>query len=345
MNDPVTPLQTTRPGLRQRIQQLPRKNKILLFGGTGLVLLLLVLALVYAFWYQNPKKVVSDGIMNAISAQSVTYKGTFTAKTSSDITVDFNGGAATKGGTVDLKLTMTSAGKKYTLDGGGLIDDKGDLYFKVKNIDGLVQNYRKAVPASSQPLFDDIVAKINDKWIKISSEDLKAYSAEVATTQKCVTEAFKKMQADEGIRSEVTGIYKRYPFIVIDKTLGSKDGSLGYLLNIDQNKAQSFTVAFRNTELYRALHACDKNFALDIGDSKSGSTANTNTTFEVWINNWTHHITKVVISDKQKTTSLTAMPTFNQPVTVTTPTSSTTLEQLQKDVQELLISASAMSVQ
>ena len=342
MNDPATPLQTSRLTLRQRINQMPRQNRIALFGGIGLIVLLIVLALVYTFWYQNPKKVVADGIMNALQAQSVAYKGSYVVKTGSDISIDFNGGAATKGGNADLKLTMTSLGKKYTLDGSGMVNDKGDLYFKVKNIDGLVQNYRKAVPSSSQPLFDKIVAKINDKWIKVSSEDLKSYSPEVATAQRCIGETIKKAQDDSKLKSEVIDIYKNYPFIVIDKSLGSKDGSLGYLMNIDQTKAHSFSIAFQKTGLYKTLRACDKNFKLNVGESASGQKMNQNTPVELWVNNWTHHITKLVASDKQKTTSLTVVPTFNKPVNVVTPTDATTLEQLQKDVQELLLSAATL---
>jgi hypothetical protein len=345
MNDPATPLSRPKLSLRQRTNQLPRSKKIFLLGGIGLILILIILALIYTYWYQNPKKVVADGVVQALNAKSVSYKGTFTAKSTSNVEVQFNGAAAVKGGSVDMKLTLASLDKKYTIDGSGLLNDKGDVYFKIKNIDDLAQNYRKAIPATSQGLFDQIVAKINDKWIKISSEDLKSYSADVATTQKCMTEAFKKMQNDETVRSEVVAIYKRYPFIVIDKTLGSKDGSLGYLLNIDQNKAQSFMVAFRGTALYKSLHACDKSLVLDIGDSKSGTTMNQNGIFEVWIDSWTHHITKVVVADKSKTTNLTVSPSFNKPVSVTTPSKSTTLEQLQKDVQELLISASVTPAQ
>ncbi|HEX7483674.1 MAG TPA: hypothetical protein VF281_00830 [Candidatus Saccharimonadales bacterium] len=342
MNDPVTPSQASRLTLRQRVHQMPRRNKIFLFGGVGLIILLIVLALIYSYWYQNPKKVVSDGIMNALNAQSVAYKGSYVAKAGSDITVEFNGGAAIKGGNADLKLTIVSLGKKYTLDGSGLLNDKGDIYFKVKNIDELVQNYRKAVPATSQPLFDKIVAKINDKWIKISSEDLKSYSLEVATAQRCIGETFKKAQGDSKLKSEVVDIYKKYPFIVIDKSLGSKDGSLGYLMNIDQTKAHSFSIAFQKTTIYKILRACDKNFSLNVGESASGQKMNQNTPVELWVNNWTHHITKIVASDKQKTTSLTVVPRFNQPVNVVTPTDATTLEQLQKDVQELLLSAATL---
>jgi len=342
MNKPATPLSQPKLSPWQRVRQLPRRKRFFLLGGVGLIILLIIMALVYTLWYQNPKKVVADGIVQALNAKSVVYDGAFTTKNSSDIKVEFNGGAASTGGSVDMKLTLASLGKKYTIDGNGLVNDKGDVYFKIKNIDDLVQNYRKAVPASSHDLFDQIVAKINDKWIKISSEDLKAYSADVATTQKCVTEAFKKMQNNESVRSEVVKIYERYPFIVIDKTLGSKDGSLGYLLNVDQNKAQSFTNAFRDTALYKSLHACDNKFNLDIGDNKSGSTMNTNTSFEVWIDNWTHRITKVSISDKKGSSNLTVMPTFNKPVSVATPSESTTLERLQQDVQQLLISASTM---
>ena len=323
----------------RRFQQLPPRKKGLLAGLIALIIVLIIAALTYAYVYQNPNKVVADGIMQALNSRSVTYTGTFVTTSTNKITADFNGSADSRGGSLDMKVHLNALNRKYTIDGSGLLSDKGDLYFKVKNIDELVQNYRKSVPQSSQGLFDQIVAKINDKWIKISSDDLKSYSPEVATAQRCLTDAFKRMQSDETLRSEAVMAYKQHPFIVIEKTLGSKDGSLGYLLSIDSAKAKSFATAFRATALYKTLHACDKNLELKVDDLKSDRPLNQNVNVELWVNNWTHQITKVVVADKKNTTSLSVLPSFNKPVSVAAPRESTTLEQLQKDVQKLLVSA------
>ena len=338
-HDPGTPLKTSRPSMWHRFQQLPPRKKGLFAGLIALIIVLIIAALTYAYVYQNPNKVLADGIMQALSSRSVTYTGTFVTTSANKITADFNGSADSRGGSLDMKVHLNALNRKYTIDGSGLLSDKGDLYFKVKNIDELVQNYRKSVPQSSQGLFDQIVAKINDKWIKISSDDLKSYSPEVATAQRCLTDAFKRMQSDETLRSEAVMAYKQHPFIIIEKTLGSKDGSLGYLLSIDSAKAKSFATAFRATALYKTLHACDKNLELKVDDLKSDRPLNQNVNVELWVNNWTHQITKVVVADKKNTTSLSVLPSFNKPVSVAAPRESTTLEQLQKDVQELLVSA------
>lgn len=344
-HDPGTPLSAARPSIWHQFQQLPARRKGLLAGLLSLIVVLIVGALTYAYWYQNPNRVVADGIMQALNSRSLTYTGVFASNSGNKITADFNGVADAQGGSVDMKLHLSALNKKYTIDGSGLLSDKGDLYFKVKNIDELVQNYRKSVPVSSQGLFDQIVAKINDKWIKISSDDLKSYSPEVATAQRCLTDAFKRMQTDETLRSEAVMAYKQHPFIMIEKTLGSKNGSLGYLLTIDSAKAKSFATAFRATALYKTLHACDKNLELKVGDLKADNQKNQNTNVELWVNNWTHQITKVVVADKKNTTSLTVMPSFNKPVSVNAPRESTTLDQLQKDVQDLLVSAATARAQ
>ena len=344
-HDPGTLRNSSRPSMWRRFQQLPARKRGIFAGLIALIIVLIAAALTYAYVYQNPTKVVSDGIMQALNSRSVVYMGTFTNTSGNKITVDFNGGADTQGGSVDMKLNLTALNKKYTIDGSGLLSDKGDLYFKIKNIDELVQNYRKSVPAASQGLFDQILAKINDKWIKISSDDLKSYSPEVATAQRCLTDAFKRMQSDETLRSEAVMAYKQHPFIVIEKTLGSKDGSLGYLLSIDSAKAKSFATAFRATALYKTLHACDKNLELKVDDLKSDRPLNQNVNVELWVNNWTHQITKVVVADKKNTTSLSVLLSFNKSASVAAPRESTTLEQLQKDVQELLVSAVSAPVQ
>ena len=338
-HDPGTLRNRSRPSMWRRFQQLPARKRGIFAGLIAVIIVLIAAALTYAYVYQNPTKVVSDGIMQALNSRSVVYTGTFTNTSGNKVTVDFNGGADTQGGSVDMKLNLTALNKKYTIDGSGLLSDKGDLYFKIKNIDELVQNYRKSVPAASQGLFDQIVAKINDKWIKISSDDLKSYSPEIATAQRCLTDTFKRMQTDETLRSEAAIAYKQNPFIVIEKSLGSKDGSLGYLLTVDSTKAKSFTTAFRATSFYKILNACDKNLELKVDDLKSDKPMNQNTNVELWVNNWNHQITKVVVSDKKNTTNLTVMPHFNKPVSVTTPRESTTLDQLQKDIQDLLVSA------
>lgn len=326
-----------------------RSKKGLLIGLIIAMFVLLGLGLGYVYWYQNPNKVVMDGLMNAISAKSVTYTGTATTSGPTKVVVKLDGGVGSGGGTVNAKFTFDARGETYTLDSNALIDAKNDLYFKVQNIDNLVNNYRQEIPVDSQQLLDQVIAKVDNRWMKVSSEDLKSYSAELAKTQECSADAVEKIKTDSNVKSELTELYKKHPFITIDKSLGAKDGSLGYVLITNNDNAKSFNKAFKNTSIYKSLVACDSSFEVKDDTSSASSSDDTdkeNTTAELWVDQWSHQITKVILKDDDngQKSDLTIEPKFNRPVSVVTPKEFTTLEQLQKDVMELLQSAQGTSV-
>lgn len=322
-----------------------KKKKGLMIGLLLTALVVLGLGLAYVYWYQNQNKVVSDAVLNALAADSLTYTGTVTNVGKTKMVVTLNGGAAMKGGTVNAQFAFDVDGKKYTLDGNGIIDGKSDLYVKVRNIDGLVNNYRRAIPVESQGLFDQIIAKIDDKWVKISSEDVKGFSAEFANIQKCTAELAKKVQTDKNIENELMNTYKNHPFITIDKNLGAKNGSLGYVLSSDQNVAKEFAKEYKKSSLYESMVKCDDSFAIKDDDvlEQYKDEVSTKASVEVWVDRWTHQITKLSLKDDNEsgTTNVAFEPKFNRPVSIITPKDSTTIEQLQKDIQGLLESTQA----
>lgn len=317
-----------------------KKKKGLIITLILAALVMLGLGLAYVYWYQNPNKVVSDAVVNALAADSLTYTGTVTTAGETKMVVTLNGGAAMEGGSVNAKFAFDVDGKKYTLDGNGIIDEKSDLYVKVQNIDGLVNNYRRAMPAESHGLFDKIIDKIDDKWIKISSEDVKSYSAELANIQKCTAELAKKMQTDKKIESELMDLYKKHPFVTIDKNLGAKNGSLGYVLSFNQDIAKEFAKEYKKSSLYDFMVKCDDSFAIKDDDvlEQYKDEVSTKANVELWVDRWTHQITKLSIKDESEsgTTNIAFEPKFNRPVSIVTPSDSITIEQLQNDIQSLL---------
>lgn len=321
-----------------------RKKKLWWIIGGVLALIVAGLLLAYAYWYQNPAKVVSDGVMNALSAKTVSYTGDVTVGGDTKTTIALAGTGADNGGTLDAKLNFDVQGTKYTLEGNTLMTDNGDLYFKVKSIDELVKNYRNAVPESSKPLFDQMIDKVNDKWIKVSADDIRSYSEEVARVQECMADATKKMREDNAVRSELTALYREHQFITIDEKLGSKDGSLGYRLGADRDTAKAFAAGFKDTTLYKSMHDCDESFTINENDLlKEVKDADETSTVEVWVDRWSHQITQVSAdtSSKGDAVDMTIRPTFNTDVKITAPTDATTIKQLQADLQALIQSSSA----
>lgn len=316
--------------------RLGRNKKGFLAMLIGVAVLLGALTLTYVYWFQHPDKVVADGLSQAFAAKSFTYEGTITNTGSTQMNAKINGGASEQGATINANFVFDTRGKKYALQGDGLIDVKSDVYLKVKSIDELVANYRNAIPADSRPLFDKIIAKINDKWVKVSSDDIQSYNPQLATAQRCVTAAYRKIQSDNTTRSEFTSIYTKHPFITVEKTLGAKDGSLGYVLTTDSDVSNAFIKEYKNTALYKSLQKCDSSFTIDENTPKQKTTGATRVS--IWIDRWSHQITRVVLKEDTKgnATSISVDPTFNQPVSITTPKNATTVDQLQKEIMALL---------
>lgn len=336
----VAPAQQTAPSSSLTISRGEgKKKRLLLWGLISLAIVLLGLMLAYIYWYQNPSKMVSDALLNTLNAKSLTYTGTVARTGSTKVDVGIDGGASADGATVNAKFGFDVRGKKYNFEGNALTNDKSDLYFKVKNIDDLVSNYRSAIPEQSHALFDQIIAKVDDKWIKVSATDVKNYNADLAKAQKCTVEAVKKLQSDSATKAELETAYKDHPFIVIDKNLGSKGGSTGYTLKTNPNETKGFTEAYKSTGLYSTLKNCDPGFVVKGDDMFGGKAAS----FNVWIDRWTHRVTTLEIM--RGTTTIALHPTFNTAVNIATPKNSTTLEQLQKDVQSLVQSAQKPAAQ
>lgn len=327
------------PSLASRMRQRAGASKKLVIGLIALALVILAMGLIYFYWYQNPQKVISDALMHAVSAKSVTYTGVINTKGSPAMDITVDGGASEKGGMLAAKLVLGTQNKNYTLEGNAVIDEKNDLYFKVKNIDDLVNNYRKAIPAESLPLFDDVIKTVNDKWIIVSSKDLQDYNPTLAKTKTCVSDTAKRIQTDAAVKAELMRAYEASPFITIDKKLGGQGGSLGYTLAYNSEVLKDFTAKYKTTSTYKTLAACDKSFVIE-GDNLFDQDAATIVPpkVTVWIDQWTHHLTKVTVRDSttSQPATITLEPRFNRPVTVTTPKDVMTLEQLQRDVQRIL---------
>ncbi|MET0979986.1 MAG: hypothetical protein ABWX90_01880, partial [Candidatus Saccharimonadales bacterium] len=251
-----------------------------------------------------------------------------------------DGNVSPEAAVLNARFAFVTQNKQYTLTGNGLMDKNGDVYVKVKDIDDLIANYRSAIPATSLPLFDDIIDKIDNKWIKISAQDIKNYNADFAVIQKCSGDAIMKIQNDAATKSTLLELYKKYPFITVDKSLGAKGDSLGYSLKINHDVSRSFTTEYKKTAFYKDLVKCDKSYAIDKDVAKQ-AVAPSGTAVDVWVSRWSHILTKVDVRDENKAsqTNVSIDPKFNQPVNVVVPKDATTLEKLQNDVQELLRSA------
>ncbi len=347
---PVTPSETpVVSDASEPMSPVPQKSKKPLIIGIIIAAILIVLlgggSLVYGLWYQNPDKVVSDALMNAITAKSSTYVGTMNINNSDTKTaISLTAKQTGKTGSIDTTVSTTASGKTYSLDGSALVDSTGDMYVKVDKLAALVADFKDQinvfVDATQSSAIDQLVTKIDGNWVKVSTADLKGVSGATATAKTCASDALNQFQSDKAAMSEVTDLYKKHPFITIGKNLGVKDGSNGYVITNNQAAFKDFLESLKTTKIYATLHGCDSTFTINTASITTAAASDTqNSTVELWVSSWSHQITKLNFNDTASdgtTTTMTITPTYNQPVQITAPQSSTTISQLQSDITAIM---------
>lgn len=327
---PVMVASSKKPGKRKKIMIIVLIILLVLVGGG---------AVAYKLWYQNPEKVISDGIVHALQAKTTTYTGSLDVATGvAKVKVALNGNYKTGAQDVNADVTISMGNIDYKVKASVLVDDKSDLFIKVANLDAITAPMRVSIPESAQGSFDELVAKLNDRWIKISAEELATFNQGAAKSQACINNVVQQTENHTSLQQEIEELYKKNKFVIVSEQLGEKDGSTGYVLSVDQAKAKVFVADLKNTEAYKTLHDCDESFTISdtlFEKPSEGPTVRT----EVWVSTFTHQITKVSFSTTSSESDVTSKvevnPTFNGDVTIKTPEQSMTLKQLQADFEAI----------
>jgi hypothetical protein len=237
-----------------------------------------------------------------------------------------------------------------------MYDAKGDLYIKAENLKSLVSqlesDYGSYLPKEIATAINTFVSKIDNQWIRISSDDMKTYSDESSQTQKCINNAisdFKKNQTDT---KQITDLYQKDPFINMDKKLSEQNGSVGYQLSMNYSNLSSFGIGFVKTNLYKSLASCDKTIttptekeitdsvdAMQKAENESKKTATV--THTVWVSTWGHQITKfetkaIGVGDYSKMSAdFKFEPQFNENFTIPAPAKYITFTELKSYMDDM----------
>lgn len=325
-----TPIQSQKPKRAKWLIPVIIAGALVLLGGGSV--------LAYKFWYQNPNKVISDGLLHAVEAKSLTYtasvKMTSGGVTPYNISID---GISNEGAnSVNVSMTIAMGSQTVTVKAGGVIDTNGDLYVNVSNLSELAKSYEAQLPPSSKSLVDDFVKKVDGEWIKIGKDKLKDFSESYAKTQQCMQTAFDKVRSDKSYGTELVDLYKTHPFFKVAKELGNKDGSLGYQITDNPAEGKAFGEGLKNTKLYKMLHDCDSSISIDTSDTTS-TTQKDNSTVEIWVSQWSHEITKFTANsnDNGQNTAVVFEPSFNTGKKVAIPQNAKSIDQFMQDIQDL----------
>ncbi len=354
------------------------KNKQMMLIGIIVAAALLIGGGVWAYmWYQNPDKVVLDGILNTAKAKQAIITGTTSIK-SKDVEVainmDIKGTEDTGSLKADVKLKLAAgqfAGQEFKVTADSVMAKEGDMYFKVSNlqkaVDGFVDSmvdsyadqYRQMgytltpqdiaqMRTAAKSQFQTIVSKIDNQWIKMTADDMSSSTKD----STCVTDVYKKVAKDKKMSNELYDVYTKNRFLVVKEKLGVKDGSYGFLLALDEAAAKKFGNEVKNTEFGKELVKCDSDIFKESEDSsKKSEDAVKNGRFELWVDQWSHRTTRMIFNAESPDSATSDVKLsgdfkfdYNTKVDeVKAPEGAKSIKELEADIKSLTGSASMLS--
>ena len=292
------------PALPPQMAMGQRKSKVGLIIAICAAVLVVLLAIAgataYAF-YQKPENVLLDAVSKLPLATKVSTKTTvnsnfsyeadgvnikfkkFTFDTAAENTPKFDANA---------ELVLEVNGKEMSLKASGLVTDNGTVYFKdniVSSIKETLSILHQKLPAQSEKH----LKKIDGKWVKYSLADARKQDKKSANQLQCVIDAYKKYSKDDKAKHQISSVYKKHPFIIIDKEVKSQNGNFGYDVSVDDDKAEAFWKDFRETSFARSIESCAPNVSSSSSDTyKSAKKAKSkaDATMTVWVSQWSHEL-------------------------------------------------------
>lgn len=297
----------------------PKKKKTGLIIGIvlGVIALIAIISavLVYFLWWQNPEKMVTDAVSNAIMAKKMTADGKVVIDMRDQGKIELNVKTATDSGkskaNIDAKLNIKGVEKSIPLDGDMVLGDDGTIYVKINNFKDLYGTLLEIVMESSssgkasraqiETYRDQTLEKMGSEIDKMSNTWMKVSPDEIGSEYKCGINALKKIQSDESARKEVAQLYQKNSFFTIkDSKIGDRNGGRGFELQGDNSKLSKFNDEFKNSSAGKALGKCGKSNSYKSSESSSIDTAS----LKVWVDRSSHELKALELKGDSKKVSV-----------------------------------------
>lgn len=293
------------PALPPQVAMGQRKSKagliIAICAAILVVLLAIAGATAYAF-YQKPENVLLDAVSKLPLATKVSTKTTVNSNFSYEadgVNIKFKkftfdtGAENTPKFDANTELALEVNGKELSLKASGLATDNGTVYFKVDNIVSSIKETLSILHQKLPAQAEKHLKKIDGKWVKYSLADARKQDKKSANQLQCVIDAYKKYSKDDKAKHQISSVYKKHPFIIIDKEVKSQSGNFGYDVSVDDDKAEAFWKDFRETSFAKSVESCAPNVSSSSSDTyKSAKKAKSkaDATMTVWVSQWSHEL-------------------------------------------------------
>ena len=297
----------------------PKKKKTGLIIGIvlGVIALIAIISavLVYFLWWQNPEKMVTDAVSNAIMAKKMTADGKVVIDMRDQGKIELNVKTATDSGKskadIDAKLNVKGVEKNIPLKGDVVLDSDGTIYVKINNFKDLYGTLLEIVMESSsggnlsrsqiETYRDQTLEKMGSEIDKMSDTWMKISPDEIGSEYKCGINALKKIQSDESVRKEVVQLYQKNSFFTIkDSKISDRNGGRGFELQGDNSKLSKFNDEFKNSSVGKVLSKCGKSN----GYKSSESSSIDESSLKVWVDRSSHELKALELKGDSKKVSV-----------------------------------------
>jgi hypothetical protein len=297
-----------------RAQPAKKSHLGLILGiiGGGVALLALIAGvLLYFFWYQNPHKVVTDGVANLVSARQASYSmgGDVTpsststsgpSKTTYRVNLQYANQVA--GGNGEVTMDLPQVGQ-ITVK-AEIYADREATYFRVNGIKKIYEKYIDTMVDQSMKRYSNssmtdeekdtarskmreqytkqalpIIEKIDGKWVKMTQDDMRKMSPNRTTTQQC-TDAINAMY-DTKARNEIAAVLRKHGDVFTVEKLNKPaldNGAVGYKVTVaspSSHEARSLSRDLGNTRVGELLRRCSDATSTRVTTRQNGRTIKT----------------------------------------------------------------------
>lgn len=290
-----------------------------------IAVLLVVTSLLYVFGYQNKGRILSDAISNLIVSDNVDLDLNFKAwRDSKKYEIKSNLSSSFGKMKLESVIELDSGNNPIKVYGNFLKDENDNYYVKLSSLkteslkyfEDLINNSSKTIKLKSDDnkwkeyfskdllnsykgIYSETISDIDDKWIKITPNDVYKTSKSYASFEMCLSGVRKQIKEDNVLQRKIMDIYQKNKFLKLKKDLGLKDGKYGFILEGNDEISSNFIkfikeiVHFSEFDSFSSCRALKELSEEKFNELKDGIKI---TFFEVWVEKFSHAFSKIKIN-------------------------------------------------
>ncbi|MFZ1812625.1 MAG: hypothetical protein WAU02_03885 [Candidatus Saccharimonadales bacterium] len=325
------PMATARPN---------RLSKKLLITVGAILVVLIGGGVAGALWWTSPQKAFSDAMPTHELPTSAAVKGSIVATPASgpSVTVDFTSKFNSGKSYTDLGFKVNAGAVNLNLTGAVATSDTKSVFFKVNDVRKTIESFAGSNASAVDQVYGNLINKIDNKWVEVTESDMKEVTKGAGVDISCLTNTLQKVTTGRSYISESYDLYQKNAYLSVKETLGSESvngkDSHHYIVTVDKTKMKEFDKALEASKLGAELKKWTTKDTSTM-ESVTNDAAST-PKFEIWVDKWSHKLTKFVMTQDQDGTNVKLTATVDYAAqSVTMPKADTQFKDLQSEIQKM----------